>query len=91
MNRRQMAETATQVETPKARPTYGAKPSPGQVAVIKGLGGPTTVAEICDNLLGYRYTPQAICMWKKRGIPPAFKAQLAAEARRRGVKIPADY
>ena len=53
--------------------------------LIASLGGPTAVA----SALGQK--PNAVSNWINRGIPLRWRPAVAELARRRGVKVPADF
>lgn len=68
-------------------------PSQEQQALIEDLGGPTAVAdEISKRLsLDRPLTPQAVSMWKKRGIPYCYRGMLCHMAGENAIAVPAHF
>ena len=72
-------------------------PSDEQAKLIEDLGGPTAVIGFVNDHLGYkpddpdRLCPQTASMWKKRGIPFAYRACLAIRAREKNIGVPAGF
>lgn len=82
----------TPSQTPAdTRPPYGARPSAEQKKLIEDLGGSGAVSEILLKRTGFAVTPQAVSLWKARGIPHAYRQDLAAEAEARGVVVPEGF
>lgn len=67
---------------------HAPRPSAAQNELIDKLGGPKTVSEIVLDYFGEVIRPQAVSMWKKRGIPYAYRASLAAECKKRRIAVP---
>lgn len=74
---------------------YAPKKSAEQAKLIDDLGGPSVVAGIVSDHLGLkgvnRLVPQTVSQWKRRGIPFAYRACLAIEARGKGIGVPAGF
>jgi len=71
------------------KPTAGPEVS----ALIDALGGPTEVSRIVTAHFNIHtpMTPQAICNWKRRGIPWAYRACLAMHARDQSIDVPENF
>lgn len=68
------------------------EPSEAHWTLVEDLGGPTAVAEILKRRLDLEdYSPQAVSMWRRRGIPFAYRPCLAAEATERHIYVPSDF
>lgn len=65
--------------------------SEAQTRLIKELGGPTAVANLIGDEMGYRLRPQAVSMWIARGIPYVYRPTLALAAGRIGIEVPPDF
>lgn len=70
---------------------YAPEPSAEQAKLIDDLGGPLAVSEMVRARTGHKNTPQAISMWKRRGIPYRYRAALMIEAQERGIGVPAGF
>lgn len=81
------------LSTTFARRPHTPSPSQEQQALIENLKGPTVVAdEISKRLvLDPPLTPQAVSMWKKRGIPYCYRGMLCRMAGERGIAVPPDF
>lgn len=78
---------------PTHNDSYGPAPSRAQVQLIDDLGGPVMVAELVTRRRRLRkpMTPQAISMWKTRGIPYRYRGILCQAAGEQGVAVPANF
>lgn len=75
---------------PPARP-WAPRPSPAQIQLIDDLGGPARVAAIVAARTGYPLRPQAVSLWKRRGIPHGYRIHLVHEAVERGLAVPEGF
>lgn len=74
---------------------HSPRPSPAQSQLLDAIGGPKKVAELVNDRLKLEgddaLLPQAVSMWKVRGIPYRYRAILAIEARERSIGVPAGF
>lgn len=68
-------------------------PSARHVVLIDELGGPTIVAALVSASIGLspELKPQAVSMWRRRGIPYRYRAPLAILAREKCVNVPPGF
>lgn len=66
------------------------RPSAAQSRLIDNLGGPTAVSKAINTRLELDppITPQAVSMWKVRGIPYRYRACLTIVARDKSLRVP---
>ena len=61
-----------------------------QVKLIEDLGGTRAVAEIVNAALFVGILPNAVAMWRLRGIPFFYHRALVDVARMHGITVPDD-
>ena len=68
------------------------RPSNLQIRLIDELGGPSAVArELVRRMALDEMTPQAVSMWKRRGIPFGYRIHLVKWAVEEGISVPKGF
>lgn len=75
------------------RRTHAAAPTPEHSQFLDDLGGPAKIAAYVSERLSMDppMTPQAVSMWRKRGIPHGYRMALAVMAQAHGVAVPGGF